>query len=47
MKLSAILKAQHQELGRKLEEATRLNNAHIERCNQLLAKLKQLNVGEV
>jgi hypothetical protein len=46
MSLYSILKAQHEELGRKLEETTRLNNEHLERAQQLLAKLQQLNTDK-
>ncbi len=42
MSLYSILNAQHKELGRKLEEANRLNNEHIEKCKQILSKLKEL-----
>jgi hypothetical protein len=46
MSLYSILNAQHKELGRKLEEANRLNNEHIEKCKQILAKLKELEYIE-
>jgi len=46
MSLYSILSAQHKELGRKLEEANRLNNEHIEKCKEILAKLKELECIE-
>lgn len=43
MSLSANLRARYEELGRKLELATRLNSEQLERSEKLLAKLQELN----